>query len=130
MSSRVPSAISAASVGSKNCAHLVLLLLSACRPKDITWHEDNWHNPDSRFLAWTLHDTHNSGFGCVYIAFNAHPFEVKVSLPKAPQGRKWCRLVDTNLPSPRDFTPGGNAGVDAVYGVASYSAIVLVSKQL
>eukprot|EP00878_Enallax_costatus_P007157 GHUV01007501.1.p1 GENE.GHUV01007501.1~~GHUV01007501.1.p1 ORF type:complete len:653 (+),score=139.42 GHUV01007501.1:404-2362(+) len=99
-------------------------------PKDITWHEDNWHNPDSRFLAWTLHDTHNTGFGCVYIAFNAHPFEVKVSLPKAPQGRKWCRLMDTNLPTPRDFTPGGIAGVDAVYGVAPYSAIVLVSKQL
>lgn len=109
---------------------LHLPLFSLCRPKDITWHEDNWNNPDSRFLAWTLHDTNNSGCGSVYIAFNAHSFEVKAPLPKPPQGRKWCRLVDTNLPSPRDFTPGGNAGVEGVYGVAPYAAIVLVSKPL
>ena len=25
---------------------------------DITWHEDNWDNDDSRFLAFTLHDRH------------------------------------------------------------------------
>lgn len=30
-------------------------------PKDITWHESNWDNPDSRFLAWTFHDTQGAG---------------------------------------------------------------------
>jgi hypothetical protein len=25
-------------------------------PQDITWHEDNWDNPESKFLAFSLHD--------------------------------------------------------------------------
>lgn len=66
----------------------------------------------------------------MYVAFNAHGFEIKAPLPKPPQGRKWARLLDTNLPGPRDFTVGGNAGVDAAYGVAPHSAIVLISKPL
>ena len=24
--------------------------------QDITWHESNWHDQESRFLAFTLHD--------------------------------------------------------------------------
>ena len=36
--------------------------------------------------------------------------------------------MDTNLPAPRDITPGGNNGVDPSYGVAPYSAIVLMAK--
>ncbi|KAF6261424.1 glycoside hydrolase superfamily [Scenedesmus sp. NREL 46B-D3] len=98
-------------------------------PRDITWHEDNWDNPDSRFLAWTLHDSREGGSGDVYIAFNAHDFEVPAHLPKPAAGRKWARLIDTNLPSPRDFTIGGNAGVEPVYGVAPHSVIVLISKR-
>jgi hypothetical protein len=31
-------------------------------------------------------------------------------LPEPPSGKKWCRVVDTNLAPPKDFTPGGNAG--------------------
>jgi isoamylase len=86
-----------------------------CRPKDITWHETNWDNPDSRFLAWTLHDSSGDD---VLIAFNAHGFEVPCKLPKPPAGRKWARFIDTNLPPPKDVTPG----------VAPHSAIVLVAK--
>ena len=37
-------------------------------------------------------------------------------------------MVDTNLVSPKDFTPGGNKGVDRCYGIVAYSSIVLVSK--
>ena len=43
-------------------------------------------------------------------------------------GKKWCRIVDTNLPPPRDFTPGGNAGVGPSYGLQAYSSILLVAK--
>ena len=25
-------------------------------PQDITWHEDNWDNPESKYLAFSLHD--------------------------------------------------------------------------
>ena len=39
-------------------------------------------------------------------------------------------MVDTNLPAPRDFTPGGNKGVDASYGIAPFSCIVLLAKPL
>ncbi|KAI3438769.1 hypothetical protein D9Q98_001187 [Chlorella vulgaris] len=96
-------------------------------PKDVTWHEDRWEDPESRFLAFTLHDR-GQGCGSIYAAFNAHSFEVCVTLPNAPHGKKWCRVVDTNLAAPKDFTPGGNAGVDAVYCVQPNSSIMLIAK--
>lgn len=34
-------------------------------PQDITWHEDNWDNTESKFIAFTLHDR------CVIIAPNS-----------------------------------------------------------
>lgn len=96
-------------------------------PSDITWHEDRWEDTESRFLALTLHDR-GEGCGDLYAAFNAHSFEVTVTLPQPPAGKKWCRIVDTNLPPPRDFTPGGNAGVGPSYGLQAYSSILLVAK--
>lgn len=54
--------------------------------------------------------------------------QVDMTLPSAGDGKRWSRVVDTNLPSPKDFTPGGNAGVDAKYGVESYSSIMLIAK--
>lgn len=68
------------------------------------------------------------GYGDLYAAFNAHSFEVRIHLPPPPSGKKWCRVVDTNLPSPRDYTPGGNAGVDANYLMQPYSSILLLAK--
>ena len=54
---------------------------------------------------------------------------MRAALPAPPPGRKWCRLVDTALAPPKDVTPGGNAGVEATYGVQAYSAILLVAKE-
>jgi isoamylase len=102
-------------------------------PEDVTWHEDRWDDPESRFLAFTLHDAaHRTGgqHGDLYAAFNAHPFEVTVPLPSPPAGRQWVRLVDTNLPSPRDWTAGGNAGVDERYRLQGHSAILLWAKRV
>ena len=79
-------------------------------------------------LTATVPPAPGAGFGDVYAAFNAHSFEVSVRLPAPPAGRRWCRLVDTNLPPPRDYTPGGNAGVEATYGIAPNSSIVLLTK--
>ena len=100
------------------------------RKQDITWHEDRWDDPESRFLAFTLHNNGNrwEGGGDLYAAFNAHSFEVKVALPPAPPGKKWCRIVDTNLPAPRDWTVGGNKGVEPVYVIQSHSAILLIAN--
>lgn len=38
--------------------------------------------------------------------------------------------MDTNLPAPRDFTPGGNKGVESTYGIAAYASIILLAKPL
>lgn len=54
--------------------------------------------------------------------------QIKVTLPPAPGGTKWRRVVDTNLASPKDFTPGGNNGVDPTYGVQAFSSIMLIAK--
>jgi hypothetical protein len=56
------------------------------------------------------------GCGSLYAAFNAHSFEVRMTLPPPPAGKRWCRVVDTNLAPPKDFTPGGNAGEALCYG--------------
>ncbi|KAK2995341.1 hypothetical protein RJ640_006561 [Escallonia rubra] len=92
---------------------------------DVTWHEDNWDNYESKFLAFTLHD--NNG-GDLYIALNAHDSFVKVAMPSPPQNRHWYRVVDTNLKSPEDFVPEGVPGIGGAYSVAPYSSILLEAK--
>ncbi|GLU16137.1 hypothetical protein SLE2022_325870 [Rubroshorea leprosula] len=92
---------------------------------DVTWHEDNWHNFDSRFLAFTLHDSKG---GDVYLAFNAHDYIVKAQMPSPPPNRRWFRVVDTNLASPDDFVPGGVPGISSTYNIAPYSSILLEAK--
>ncbi|XP_031498374.1 isoamylase 3, chloroplastic isoform X2 [Nymphaea colorata] len=93
---------------------------------DITWHEDNWDNHDSKFLAFTLH--HPRTGGDIYVAFNAHHYFVTAAIPSPPHKRKWFRVVDTNLPAPDDFVRDGVPGVKATYNVAPYSSILLIAK--
>ncbi|CAN7008768.1 unnamed protein product [Brassica rapa subsp. trilocularis] len=92
---------------------------------EITWHEDNWDNPESKFLAFTLHDG-VSGQD-VYAAFNAHDYFVKALIPLPPSGKQWFRVADTNLESPDDFVKEGVAGVAEAYNVAPFSSILLKS---
>ncbi len=108
-------------------AHPLLGRSEFLRPNDITWHEDNWDNSDSRYLAFTLHDLGQGG-GDLYVAFNAHTFAIDAHLPRAPEGKTWRRVVDTNLQAPKDITPGGNKGVDPVYSVQPFASILLVAK--
>ena len=101
------------------------------REEDVTWHEDRWDDPESRFLAFTLRDETGEA-GDLYAAFNAHGFSVAAALPPVPEGyRRWRRWVDTNLPSPRDWTPGGTEGgvSGERYEVAPHSAVVLVASK-
>ncbi|KAF5190243.1 Glycogen debranching enzyme [Thalictrum thalictroides] len=92
---------------------------------DITWHEDNWYNFESRFLAFTLHDDKGED---IYLAFNAHDYFVKAILPSPPQKMRWLRVVDTNLASPDDFVSDGVPGIGALYDVAAFSSILLIAK--
>jgi len=94
---------------------------------DVTWHEDRWDDPSSKFLAFTLHDR-GQGFGDTYIAFNAHEFYVDAALPAPPHGKRWARVVDTNLPSPEDFIAEGKFGVESRYNVAPRASVILVAK--
>ncbi|KNA12198.1 hypothetical protein SOVF_128120 isoform A [Spinacia oleracea] len=93
--------------------------------KDVTWHEDNWSNSESRFLAFTLHSEKGED---VYLAFNAHDFFVQAAIPSPPQNKQWCRVVDTNLKSPEDFVAEGVPGIKSTYNVAPYSSILLLAK--
>lgn len=108
-------------------AHPLLGRAEFLNDNDITWHEDNWDNPDSLFLAYTLHDCGQGG-GDLYIAFNQHDFFVDASLPPPPGGKSWHRVVDTNLPPPNDFIADGEGGVGARYNVAPRGAVMLVAK--
>ncbi|RDY04554.1 Isoamylase 3, chloroplastic, partial [Mucuna pruriens] len=106
-------------------AHEVFSHESFLSKNDITWHEDNWDNQDSKFLAFTLHD--RSG-GDIYLVFNAHDYFVKVMLPTPPEKRKWFRVVDTNLRSPDDFVLDGVPSLGKTYNIAPYSSILLEAK--
>lgn len=92
---------------------------------DVTWHEDNWDNLESKFLAFTLHDKNG---GDIYLAFNAHDFFVQVAIPPPPKNRGWFRVVDTNLKSPDDFISEGVPGIGSTYNVAPYSSILFKAK--
>lgn len=115
--------------------HAALGRTSFLTDADVAWHEDRWDDPESRFLAFTLRDpappARDDPFsGDLYAAFNAHHHAVTVPLPAPPTGTTWRRCVDTNLPPPRDWCEGGNAGVEADYVVAAGSAIVLIARQV
>uniref|UniRef100_A0A5B7BHN1 isoamylase n=1 Tax=Davidia involucrata TaxID=16924 RepID=A0A5B7BHN1_DAVIN len=92
---------------------------------DVTWHENNWDNYESKFLAFTLHDNYG---GDIYLAFNAHDYFVRVTIPSPPPKRRWFQVVDTNLESPDDFVPEGVPGIGKTYNVAPYSSILLEAK--
>ncbi|KAL7262551.1 hypothetical protein ACSBR1_000838 [Camellia fascicularis] len=92
---------------------------------EVTWHENQWDNSESKFLAFTFHDKNG---GDIYLAFNAHSYFIEVALPSPPQKRRWFRVVDTNLESPHDFVPEGAPGIRKTYNVAPYSSILLEAK--
>ena len=115
---------------------------------DVKWHETNWDNLESKFLACTLHCPRGVGGdanpwrpdlqmdestrnGDLLLAFNAHDYWIKWAIPAAPNGRQWYRVVDTNLPGPRDMEFNGkDAPIDAgsVYNVAPWSSLMFVAK--
>ena len=62
----------------------------------------------------------------MYVAFNMHDFAVEASLPP-PRDGAWGRLVDTNLPAPRDFTAENQTEVAATYDVQPHSSVILIT---
>ena len=108
-------------------AHPLLGVERFLGDEDVTWHERAWDDPESRFLAWTLHARGDSGgVGSLYIAFNAHHFALTdVPLPPPPLRCHWSRVSDTSLPPPRDFDATNEKPLGSTYTVAPYSALLL-----
>ncbi|KAK9845743.1 hypothetical protein WJX81_001229 [Elliptochloris bilobata] len=108
-------------------AHPLLGRAEFLGPQDITWHEDHWDNPESKFLAFSLHDRGQGG-GDLYAAFNAHDYAITAPLPPPPAGTSWARVADTNLPPPRDFDAAGARRVETAYTAAPFSSVLLSAK--
>src|SRR5262249_40065017 len=78
---------------------------------DVAWHGTEPNKPDfsnrSRSLALTL-DGRRTGREPdrdFYMAFNASTEALSFTIPPAPQGRGWRRVVDTALAAPQDIVP-------------------------
>ncbi|CAA6664368.1 unnamed protein product [Spirodela intermedia] len=114
--------------------------------KDVTWHEDNWTTLRASSLhlhgntMYSLNKTilityvfsprlHDEKLGNdIYLAFNAHDYVVKATIPSAPNNKGWHRVADTNLESPDDFIAEGIPFCETVYNVAPFSSIILQAK--
>jgi len=104
---------------------------SLCRSR--FWREDiSWYgtgptvdlSPESRSLAFCLHGA-SQGDDDIYVMINAYWEELQFQIQEgAPQD--WARIVDTDLPSPNDFSECGLLLQQSIYQVAPRSIVVLV----
>ena len=104
---------------------------SLCRSR--FWREDiSWYgtgpevdlSPDSRSLAFCLHGA-SQGDVDIYVMINSYWEKLQFQIQEgAPQN--WARIVDTDLPSPHDFSECGLPLQQSMYQVAARSIVVLV----
>jgi len=104
---------------------------SLCRSR--FWREDiSWYGTgpavdmslDSRSLAFCLHGA-SQGDVDIYVMINAYWEKLQFQIQEgAPQD--WARIVDTDLPSPNDFSECGLPLQQSIYQVAARSIVVLV----
>jgi len=92
--------------------------------KDIWWRV-HWDDPYN-YVCYVLHDHKASkGYSGLLFAFNAgHEFRDC----DLPEGKTWYRLIDTNLPSPKDVCEDESEATkinSGSYGMHPYSCIVL-----
>jgi glycogen operon protein len=81
-------------------------------------------SPDSRSLAFCLHGTSQADDD-IYVMINAYwqqlRFEIQEGMPQ-----DWLRIVDTDLPSPGDFSEHGLPLQELGYQVAPRSIVILI----
>lgn len=99
---------------------------------DILWHgcelgKPGWYDPNGLALAMTLGERADGED--VHIMFNMYWEELEFELPNI-KGEKWCRAIDTWLPSPLDIAKTGEEIVHngSHYKVNARSIVVLISK--
>jgi isoamylase len=109
------------------------------QPPEILWHGMQPSQPDfslgSRAIAFALDGRRSDRPSLVdrdiYVALNAGDASLEFTIPAAPSGRAWRRVVDTALPSPQDIVEEELAPYLPVlqrYSVQAHSMIVLVSE--
>jgi glycogen operon protein len=109
------------------------------QPPEIIWHGLLPARPDFSFdshaIAFALDgrrsDRPNVVDRDIYVALNAFKTPLEFTIPAAPSGRAWRRVVDTALPSPEDIVEeqrGPKVAVRQPYLVQAHSMIVLVSE--
>ena len=107
---------------------------SLCRSR--FWREDvSWYGvgpavdltPDSHSLAFCVHGA-SQGDDDIYVMINAYwqPLEFHIQ-EGAPEN--WMRIVDTDLPSPRDLSEQGIPVQQLQYKLAARSVVVLVRSK-
>jgi glycogen operon protein len=103
---------------------------SLCRSR--FWREDiSWYgigptvdlSPDSRSLAFCLHGA-SQGDDDIYVMINAYWQELQFQIQEGTPA-DWLRVVDTDLPSPNDFSECGLPLQQSIYQVAPRSIVVL-----
>ncbi|HXJ88339.1 MAG TPA: isoamylase [Candidatus Binatia bacterium] len=107
---------------------------SLCRSR--FWREDiSWYgvgptvdlSPHSRSLAFCLHGA-SQGDDDIYVMINAYWQKLVFQIQEgAPQD--WVRIVDTDLPSPLDFSGYGLPLEQSIYQAAPRSVVVLVRRK-
>ncbi len=107
------------------------------RGPDVVWHGVEPGAADfsggGRTLAFAL-DGRRTGREAdrdFYVACNAWGEALAFRVPLSPSGRRWRRVVDTALPSPRDVVPeskGPEVPPASAYAVAAHALVVLISE--
>ena len=104
---------------------------SLCRSR--FWREDiSWYgigptvdfSPDSRSLAFCLHGASQVDDD-IYVMINAYWQKLSFQIQEGAH-HEWLRIVDTDLPSPADFSPPGLPIESSTYEVAPRSVVVLL----
>ncbi len=104
---------------------------SLCRSR--FWREDiSWYgigptvdlSPDSRSLAFCLHGASQDDDD-IYVMINAYWEALRFRIQEG-EPQDWLRVVDTELPTPADFSDRGLPLDSSIYQVAPRSIVVLV----
>jgi isoamylase len=106
--------------------------------KDLAWlspagteiAEDQWNDGRAKCFGMLLDGRaqptgikQRGSDATLLIVFNAHHDVVKFTLPEVPEGKRWTRLIDTNLPAGFD-TP--NFDFNSEYDVTGRSLLLFV----
>ena len=99
---------------------------------NLVWHGQKLNQPDwtedSHYLAFSLHDSASKIH--LHVIFNANWDSLNFELPLLKPNSYWCRIVDTALTAPEDFSEPREAVKisNNIYLVTARSSVILLEK--